>query len=544
MLLGLLAGPAAAAPRSQITIGLAQFPSGLHPYIDPEAVKAYVLAFAARPMTALDADWHNRCLQCTELPTPENGRVRLETRADGSPGMAITVTLRPGLKWADGEALTTRDLAFTARLGADPASGFVDPGLWGRVASVEIRDEQTAVLHLKSVLALADRLPALLPEHIEGPIRAAAGGPAEYLRSSAYQRAPLTPGLYNGPWKVTQYDSGSTIVLDPNPYWNGPAPALRRIVLRAIDNTAALQANLLSGDVDMVPGEAAGLTLDQVLSLRQRFPGRFTYLIQPALGFLHLDANLENPLLADRRVRLALLLGLDRAGMAARLFGGQVTRASAFVAPQDPLFAPDLPDFPYDPARARALLEEAGFPPGSGGVRRNAAGAPLSVELRVAAGSALLEVIGQVAQSQWKAIGVETTLRREAARALFGETLKRRDFPGLVLYTWLLSPGWPPRQLYASDMIPAEANNWAGSNYMGWRNAAVDAALRTAETDLDSRHRQVAWAVLQHAYADDLPALPLFFRPEGHVIPNWLKGYRPTGLTDPTPLTAEEWRAE
>jgi peptide/nickel transport system substrate-binding protein len=72
----------------------------------------------------------------------------------------------------------------------------------------------------------------------------------------------------------------------------------------------------------------------------------------------------------------------------------------------------------------------------------------------------------------------------------------------------------------------------------------MDAGIRTAETELDAAKRLAAWSVMQHAYADDLPVLPLFFRPEGHVIPKWLLGYRPTGLTDYTPYWAEEWHAE
>jgi peptide/nickel transport system substrate-binding protein len=537
-----LAQPAAA--RDTLTIGVSQFPSGLHPYIDPEAVKGYIEGFALRPVTAFDADWKNTCRQCIELPSLQNGLVVLETGANGAPGMAITVKLKPDLKWADGEPVTARDLAFTARVGGNPASGFADTRTWGRVERVDIVDDHTAVMHLDEVWTLYDRIPELLPEHIEGPIYARAGSPGEYIRQTAYSRAPATPGLYNGPWMMTEFTASSQVVLDRNPYWSGPAPYFRRIVVRDIENTAALQANLLSGDIDFTPGEGMGLSLDQVLALQKRQPDRFQYIYRSALTYLHIDYNLDNPILADVRVRKALLLGLDRKAMNDKLFDGHVDLASAWVAPKDPMYAADLPHFDYDPAQARALLDAAGWKPGTDGIRRNAGGKKLSLEFRTGAGNNVLELIQQVAQSQWKQIGVETTIRNESFRSLFGESLKKRSYSGLVLYSWLLSLSYPPRQLYAIDMIPTAANNWSGSNYMDWRNPTMDAGIRTAETELDPAKRLAAWSAMQHAYADDLPVLPLFFRPEGHVIPKWLLGYRPTGLTDYTSYWAEEWHAE
>ena len=65
--------PQSAQAKDDLVIGVAQFPSSLHPAIDAEVVKAYVLGFAIRPITAFDKDWKNSCLLCTELPTIENG---------------------------------------------------------------------------------------------------------------------------------------------------------------------------------------------------------------------------------------------------------------------------------------------------------------------------------------------------------------------------------------------------------------------------------------------------------------------------------------
>ena len=88
------------------------------------------------------------------------------------------------------------------------------------------------------------------------------------------------------------------MVLQRNPYWHGTKPSFDRIVIKTIGNTAALQTNLLSGDVDMVPGEGVGLTLDQVLALQKQYPDRFAYAYKPNLSYTHIDLQLDNPILA------------------------------------------------------------------------------------------------------------------------------------------------------------------------------------------------------------------------------------------------------
>jgi peptide/nickel transport system substrate-binding protein len=530
--------------KDTLTIGVSQFPSTLHPDIGPEAIKAYILAFADRSITAYDKDWKNTCLLCTEVPSLANGLARIETQANGKPGMAVTIKLRPGLLWGDGVKLTTRDIAFTARVGADPGSGFAVLRTWGKVARVEIVDDATAILHTTEIDALYDRLPDILPEHIEGPIYAAHHAPGEYERNSAYNRAPLTPGLYNGPYLVAAYESGTQIVLEPNPHWTGQTPYFRRIVIKAIGNTAALQANLLSGDIDMAPGDAPSLTIDQVLSLRKQLPDRFSYRFRPALTYEQVSLNLDNPILADIRVRRALLLALNRQVMVERLFGGLQPVASSFVNPQDPMFAPDVPVVGFDPARARALLAEAGWNPGPDGICRNAAGARLALDFQTTAGNRLRELQQQVMQDQWRRSCIETVIKNEPARTFFGETIKKRAFTGLAMFAWSSSISDPPRQTLSSDNIPTAANGWGGSNIMGWHSARMDEAIATAETELDPSKQKIAWSRMQHAYAEDLPVLPLFFRAEAHVVPTWLKGYEPTGHVDYTSTWAETWRAE
>jgi peptide/nickel transport system substrate-binding protein len=250
-----------------------------------------------------------------------------------------------------------------------------------------------------------------------------------------------------------------------------------------------------------------------------------------------------SPGLADARVRRALLLAIDRPAIAAKLFNSRAAIADGFVPPSDPVHVAADP-VPFDPAEARRLLDAAGWAPGPDGIRRDAAGHRLSVELAAGTGIKVRELEEQVIQSQWKAVGVEATIRNEPPRTLFGETLKRRQFNGGAMFSWINSISTPPRQVLGTGSIPSAADGWGGSNYGGFSDPAFDADIAMAEAQVDPARAAPAWADMQQRFRDALPILPLFFQPEASVLPLWLHGYAPTGQSDPPTLWAERWTAD
>jgi peptide/nickel transport system substrate-binding protein len=540
--IGLAALPLAAPAQAKddLVIGIAQFPSSLHPSIDAEVVRNYVLDFGIRPITAFDPDWKNSCLLCTELPTVQNGLAKFEDRG-GVKGMAVTIKLKPGLKWGDGVPVTTKDLEFTWKVGRDPASGWSNNNLWNRATSIDIVDDTTAVMHLGGVMVSYNQWDTLLPEHIEAPILAKTANVGDYIKQTAFNRAPTTPGLWDGPYRMTQYDSGNQVVFEPNENWSGPKPGFKHIVLRLIDKTPALLANLESGDIDMVNGEGVGLTIDQVIALQKKEPDKFTYIFKPALTYEHIDLQIGNPILADVRVRHALLYGIDRKTMTNRLFEGKQPVADTWVNPLNPMYSPDAATYPYDPAKAKALLAEAGWKPGSDGICRNAKGERLSLELTTTAGNQLRELVEQVLQNQWKTACVDISIKNEPPRTMFGETVKKRAYTGLIMYGWTSNVTETPMRTLHSSQIPTAANNWAGANYIAFDNKRMDTLIDQAETELDPVKGKVLWAEMQKIYADELPVLPLYFRADPHVVPKWLAGYTPTGHGDFSALWAENW---
>ncbi len=532
---------AAAAPGDHRTlvIGVSSFPSTLHPETDPDVIKFYVLGFADRPVMTWSPDRVATCMLCTEIPSIANGGAVPE-----GGGMAVTWHFKPGLVWGDGAPLGAADLAFTARAGRDPLSGFTNTKSWERISHVDVPDPLTAVVHLTQPFYQFDEMAELLPAHLEQAVFDARREPGSYVRQSLYNRDPLNPGLYNGPYRVAAIEAGSQIVLERNERWTGDRPWFDRIVIRAIGNTAALQANLLSGDVDMAPGEGVGLTLDQVLALQAQHPAQFAYAFRSNLSYSHIDLQLDNPILADLRVRRALLLGIDRQGLVDKTMGGRVPVANSFVNPQEPQFTADVPAYPYDPAQAGRLLDEAGWRPGEDGIRRNAAGQRLSLAFSTSVGVRVRELQQQVMQSQWRRIGVEAVIQNQPPRTLFGETLKHRAFTGLAMFAWSSTVESSPRQTLASSSIPTEGNNWGGTNYTGFHDPRMDADIDAMERELDPAKRRPIWADMQRIYATELPVLPLFFGAEAHVWPLWLRGVAPTGHNQPTSLAVEHWSVQ
>ena len=538
---GLLSAPATGAERDSLTIGITQFPSTLNPNIDAMAAKSYVLGMALRPFTVYDADWRLVCLLCVTLPSIENGLAVPVDLADGKKGIDITYTIRPEAKWGDGVPVTTADVLFTYQVGRHPESAVGNAELYRRITSIAVKDDKTFTLHVDKLTfdyaAINDFV--LLPAHIE---RAAFEDPAQYRVRTRYNTEPTNPGLYDGPYRVSEVVAGSHVLLEPNPHWAGPPGHFRRITVRAIENTAALEANLLSGTIDMVAGEL-GLSLDEALAFEKRHGDDFRMIYKPGLVFEHIDLNLDRPALGDLRVREALILGLDREAISNSLFAGRQKVADSFVNPLDAGYSADTPRYHYDPARAAILLDAAGWQAQPGGIRHNATGQTLSLELMTTAGNRTRELVEQVLQSQWRKIGVDIRIKNEPARVLFGETVPHRRFD-MAMYAWISAPEDVPRSMLHSSEVPDASNGFAGQNASGFKNPEMDRLIDALEIELDPAKRKTLWAEIQSVYATKLPSLPLYFRSDTFILPKWLSGVRPTGNQYPSTLWVTDWTAQ
>ncbi len=540
--LGALASPAAvkAQAKDELVVAMTQMPGTWNPIISSMLAKSLIANMTARPVTAYDADWKLVCLVCTELPTIENGKARVVDLADGKKGMEIDVELRD-MRWGDGTPVSAKDVAFTLEVGKHPLSGVASSEGYKRIIKLDVKDDRRFTMTIDRVTFDYNSIGLqLLPAHIEKPIFDA--NPAEYRNRTAYDTQSTNPGLAFGPYRLTEIVPGSRVVLEPNPTWTGQKPSFKRITVRIIENTAALEANLLSGSVDYVLGEL-GLSLDQAIAFEKRHKDKYNVVYKPALIWEHIDVNLDNKLLADRRVRQAMLLAIDRKAISEKLFEGKQPIAHGGISELDPMFSPAARQYGYDPAAARKLLDEAGFSTLRNNVRHNAAGEKLSIELGTTAGNRVRELVAQVIQSQLRQVGIEVRLKAETPRIFF-DAMGKRTYSGLGMYAWVQRPEGVPRSSLHSKEIPSGDNGWSGQNYPGYANPEMDKVLDAAERELDVVKRRALFAEIQKLAADDLPSLPLFFRVDPFVIPKPLKGVTPTGTLNSSTLWVEQWRWE
>jgi peptide/nickel transport system substrate-binding protein len=536
--LGTLATPARA--KDELVLGMTQTPDTWNPMISAMLAKSLIGNMTARPITAYDASSRLVCLACTTLPTIENGRARVIDLPDGKKGMEIDVELRD-LRWGDGAPVTAQDVAFTIEVGKHPLSGVASSEGYKRIIKFDPKDDRHFTMTIDRVTFDYNAIDlSILPAHIEKPIFDA--NPAEYRNKTAYDTQPTNPGLAFGPYRLVEVVPGSRVALEQNPTWTGEKPHFKRIVVKIIENTAALEANLMSGNVDYVLGEL-GLSLDQALAFEKRHKDKYNFIYKPALIYEHIDTMLDNKLLADVRVRRAILTAIDRGAISDKLFEGKQPVADGPISPLDPMYSPVGRRYPYDPAAARKLLDEAGFAEIKNGVRQNAQGERLSIEMTTTAGNRVRELVAQVIQSQLRQVGIELRLKAEPSR-IFSDSLTHRQFGGLAMFAWVEQPQGVPRSILHSDEIPSAQNGWSGQNYPGYRNPAMDKALDAAERELDEGERRALFADIQRLYVDDLPVLPLFFRVDPFVIPKPLKGVVPTGHLNSSTLWIEQWRWE
>ena len=531
---------AVAKAKDQLVIGITQFPSTFHPNIDSMLAKTYILAMTRRPFTVYDVNWKNICLLCTKLPTMENGLAKRKTTPDGKNGVAVSYTIHPKATWGDGTPVTTKDVMFTWKVGRHKQSGVGNIEFYRSLYKIDPVDEKTFTLHFDKLTFEYNSIGGfeLLPAHLDEKNFA---DPLSYKTRTAFDTDTTNPGLYFGPFRIDEAVSGSHVVLVPNNTWYGAKPHFKKITVRVIENTAALEANLLSGGIDMISGEL-GMTVDQAVNFEKRHGKKFQILYKSGLIYEHIDLNLDNPILADKRVRHALIHAIDREAISQQLFGGRQPVARTSVNPLDWVYAEDIPQYPYNMRAANRLLDEAGWTARRKGIRYNTKGKPLRLEIMTTTGNRSRELVQQVMQSHWKAVGIDVRIKNQPARVFFGKTVTERRYTGLAMYAWISSPESVPRTTLHSGHIPHAGNNFTGQNYTGFKNKEMDALLEIIETELDRTKRQNLWHTLQQIYATELPVIPLYFRANAFVIPKWLTGVVPTGHQYPTTHWVETWK--
>lgn len=548
---GFATGAAAAPSNKQLTVGITQEFENLNPIIAQMAATTYLYYMTAHPITAIDADWKWQCWLCTSVPTLENGGAKIIDEG-GTKKLVVSWEIKPEVNWGDGKPVTGNDVKLSWEIGKSPNVAVGEKDLYERVEAIDVdpKNPKKFTMKLKEVRYDFYQIGTfrVIPAHLEGPVwEKTKGQQGAYEKQTTYNTDPHNAGLFNGPYVAKEIKLGSHVTLERNPKYYGKSPAIDRIVLKLIPNTQTLEANLLSGTIDMV--SELGMSFDQALAFEKRLKtdkglgGRYAVQFTDGMIYEHVDMNLRNEHLADLKVRKALMHSVDRDKLTQALFENRQKKAISMIHPKDIYYTEDVVKYDFDLAKAQKLLEEAGYKKGSGGIFEKG-GKKLSLSIMTTSQNKTRELVQVFLQQQLKNAGIELTIQNEPARVFFGETVRKAKYPALAMYAWVSSPDNPPRSTLHSKEIPTEKNGWSGQNSGGWANAKADELLEAVYKEFDPAKRKVMMTEIQKLYTEEVPVMPLYMRADIAVTPTNLKGFKMTGHQFYSSLNVDQWSLE
>jgi peptide/nickel transport system substrate-binding protein len=379
-----------------------------------------------------------------EIPTEENGLVL--HNEDGT--VQMTWRLHEGVRWHDGEPLTSADVCFTWRFVSSEGSVVYNRDHYLGIVDCQTPDENTVVFVWDGVYGYyAGIFEAILPEHVLGGMST-----DEIVNYEPYNRGPETIGT--GPFKFAEWKAGEYIrVVRNDDYWRGSEyPAIDEIVWTFIPDSNTRLNALMAGQYHW--GQIEPTQVTEV----EELPGYDIHLIS-SNTFMHFDLSVSTPrgalLFGERDVRRALFHAIDRDAIANQLMQGTVLVAHTPVNPTSPYHNPGVLRYEFDPERSRALLDAAGWLVGPDGIRTRD-GERFTFTMINRAGSADRIAIAQVIQAQLKDIGVEVTFETLESAA-WTQRWRSGMWEGLVS-AWFLPADPSLTVLYACG----GANNMTG----------------------------------------------------------------------------------
>lgn len=422
----------------------------------------------------------------------ENGlSPRLAIAWEGSAdGLTVTFRLREGVKWHDGTPFTAADVAFSALEVWKPLQNL------GRVVfkaleKVETPDDHTAVFHFSEPTPfqlVRNALPALtavLPKHVFAGTDIAANPANEKL-------------IGTGPFKYEEHKTGEYYRLVRNDaYWGESEPYLDEIVYRVLPDRAAAAGALEAEEIDLAAFSAVPLAdLDRI----SKVPG-LTVVTKgyEALTYqLVVEINHRRKELADLKVRQAIAHAIDREFVVKTIFLGYAKTSTGPVPRYDSQFyTDDVPSYPFDVAKANALLDEAGYKRGDGGTR-------FALKLLPAPYFNETRQFGDYLRQALAAIGIDARLVNNDAAAHQKAVYTDHDYDLAIAPTVYRGDPAISTTILVESGIPAGV---PFSNQGGYANAELDALIAAAAREIDETKRTALYHQFQQKVEADLPLI-------------------------------------
>jgi len=485
VVLGLtLAGCARGRPDGEaIVVALTNSPVNLDPRIaaDESSQKAHQLLYSSLVKIADDL-----------RIVPD-----VATSLERTDPVTYVATLRSGVHFHNGRELTSEDVVYTF-------GSFLDPAFRGRsgayrlLKSVEARDRYTVVFTLKEPFA---SFPINL---VMGIVQAGSG--------DANARTPIG----TGPYRLKQFTQDDRLVLEPFDRYYAGRPANTGIVLKVVPDDTMRGLELRNGTVDLVVNDLA-----PDIAWQLRAEGDLGVATAPGSDYAYVGLNLRDPILGHREVRRAIGFAIDREAIVKYLRRGFASVAVGIVPPMSWAFERNVFDFTYDPARARTLLDAAGYPDpdGDGPLPR------FRVSLKTST-SEVYRVQAAAIQHDLARVGIAVDVKSTELQTLFADVLRGNFQLYTLQWVGVTDPDML-RRVYHSRQTPP-----AGLNRVFYSNPEVDRAIDAAASAIDDEARRALYARAQQLIAADVPYVSLWYKTNIAVFQRDITGVRLSPIAD------------
>jgi peptide/nickel transport system substrate-binding protein len=494
-------------------------PSSLNPMFSGADIAYQLSAFTLEYLVQLDDHGNVIPVLAARVPSAENGDISKD-------GLTVTYHLRRGVKWSDGKPFGAQDVIASWRQVMNPRNNVIIREGYDAIARIDAPDPYTAVVHLRRPYAsLVTRFFAGIQE---GPI---AVMPAHLIANQTdMNRSPFNAApVGTGPFLLKSWERNGRMIFVANPnYWGGK-PALQEIIFQAQPSSATeligFQTHEIDADFDAGPGmlpeyrRLSGMHVVESRSLRL------------SVGVM----NCQKPPFDNVHVRRAVAYAVDREAVLHNVIHGGGTLADEFVPNWSWAYAPGVPHYAYDPSRAAAELNAAGYTRGPTGVRSKG-GQPLSIVLIGTAGDQAGAKLDAMVQQYLSAVGFSVTIKDYPYDLIFDNDGPFRTANyNLGFYSY--SVNYDPSSLNdfgCKEIAPA------GGNDARFCNPLTDQLEEEALATTDRARRKALYAQIQRQRMADLPMLPMYFRDRVGVVSDALTRYTPSSGIIPQ-WNAAQW---
>jgi ABC-type transport system substrate-binding protein len=409
--------------------------------------------------------------------------------------------LHKGVRFSDGRALTSRDVKWSFDSLLQGKIRSTKSGTYHAVDHIDAPDDYTVVFHLKEPWA------ALLWNVAGG----GGMGIVPYGSGPEFSQHPVG----SGPFRFISAEQDKEVVIERNPQYWGEEPKLDRVRFAVVPDTTTRALELRKGSADL---EINALAPDMEVTLARE--PRLAVLRGPGTRLAYMAFNLRDPILKDVRVRQAIACAIDRQPLIHFLWRDSARPAASVLPPESWAYDPNVRQYPHDPAKARQLLDSAGYPE-ENGVRFH-----LTMKTSTEESS---RAMAAVFQQQFREVGIGLDIRSFESATFFSD-VTHGEFQVYSL-RWIGGNEDPDIFEYAfstSRIIPH------GANRQYYSNPRVDALIAEASGEPDQNARKRDYAQIQQILAEDVPYVNLWYFDNVMVYSKRVRGLEldPSGSYD------------